>query len=81
MDALFRHKIRLDKFLSDAQRACVERFGCWLRDKHFSRCSVRRHCRSAKRLLCWANYAGIGIEDLNSRGLAQYAGAWKREAG
>ena len=37
MDALFKDQIKLDNFLSDAQRECVERFGCWLRDKHFSR--------------------------------------------
>ena len=41
MDALFKDKIKLDKFLSDAQRECVERFGCWLRDKHFSRGQYR----------------------------------------
>ena len=75
MDAPFKDKIKLDNFLSDAQRECVERFGCWLRDKHFSREPVQRHVRAAKRVLCWANYAGIGIEDLNSKGIARYADA------
>ena len=75
MDALFKNNIELDKFLSDAQRECVERFGCWLRDKHFSRDSVQCYVRAAKRVLCWANYTGIGIEDLSSKGIAQYADA------
>jgi hypothetical protein len=70
MDALFKDKIKLDKFLSDAQRGCVERFGCWLRDKHFSRVAAQHHVRAAKRVLCWANCTGMGIEDLNSEGVA-----------
>ena len=77
MDAPFKDKIRLDNFLSDAQRECVDRFGCWLRDKHYSRGPVRRYVRAAKRVLCWANYAGIGIEGLNSKGIARYASALK----
>ena len=56
MDAPFKDKIKLDKFLSDAQRGWVERFGCWLRDQHFSRESVRHYVRAAKRVLCWANW-------------------------
>jgi len=75
MDALFKDNIKLDRYLSDAQRECVEHFGCWLRDKHFSRGPVQRHVRAAKRVLCWANYTGIGIEDLNSTGIARYASA------
>ena len=63
----FKERIKLDKFLSDAQRECVEHFGCWLRDKHFSRGPVQHYVRAAKQVLCWANYAGIGIEDLNSK--------------
>jgi len=75
MDALFKDKIKLDKFLSDAQRGWVERFGCSLRDKHFSRVAAQHHVRGAKRVLCWANYTGIGIESLNSKGIARYADA------
>jgi integrase/recombinase XerD len=77
MDVPFQNNIRLDKFLSDAQRECVERFGCWLRDKHFHRQRVRSYVRAAKLVLCWANCSGIGIEDLNSKGLARYASALK----
>jgi len=77
VDARFKDYIKLDQFLSDAQRECVEHFGCWLRDKHFSREPVQSHVRAAKRVLCWANYTGIGIEGLNSKGIARYARALK----
>ena len=77
MDALFKDNIRLDRFLSDAQRGLVECFKRWLRDKHFSQSPVQRNVRAAKQVLCWANYKGIGIEDLNSKGLARYASALK----
>ena len=75
MDIAFKNGIKLDKFLSDAQREWVERFGCWLRDKHFSRGPVQCHVRAAKRVLCWAGDAGVGIEDLNSKAVARYASA------
>ena len=77
MDVPFEKRIKLDSFLSNAQRECVERFGCWLRDKHFRRKPLQRHVRAAKGLLCWANRAGVGIEDLNSKGIARYARALK----
>ena len=80
MDALFKDQIKLDKFLSEAQRECVERFGCWLREKHFTLGPVQNHVRAAKRVLCWANSSGMGIEDLNAEGLARYAEALEGEA-
>ena len=75
MDVPFKDNIKLDNFLSDAQRECVERFGCWLRDKHYSREPVLRYVHAAKRVLCWADDAGVGIEALNSKGIARYASA------
>ena len=77
MDVPFENNIKLDSFLSDAQRGLVECFGCWLRDRHFHRQRVQSYVRAAKLVLCWANCSGIGIEDLNSKGLARYASALK----
>ena len=77
MDVAFKGGIKLDNFLSDAQREWVERFGRWLRDKHYRRESVPGYVRAAKRVLWWANCAGLGIEDLNSEGITRYAGTLK----
>ena len=77
MDVAFKSGIKLDNFLSDAQREWVERFCRWLRDKHYRRESVPGYVRAAKRVLWWANCAGLGIEDLNSEGITRYAGTLK----
>ena len=77
MDVPFENNIKLDSYLSDAQREYVERFGCWLRDKHYSQEALERYVCAAKRLLCWVNCRGVGIEDLNSKGITRYASALK----
>ena len=77
MDVAFKSGIKLDNLLSDAQREWVERFCRWLRDKHYRRESVPGYVRAAKRVLWWANCAGLGIEDLNSEGITRYAGTLK----
>lgn len=75
MGAQFKDRIKLDKFLSDAQKKWVERFGSWLRDKHYNQWSVQYYVRAAKLVLCWSENAGLEIQDLNSKGIARYARA------
>ena len=67
MDVPFKDNIKLDKFLSDAQREWVEHSVVGFGTNTSAGGQYSSHVRAAKRVLCWANCAGIGIEDLNSK--------------
>ena len=73
MDDPFKERIRLDKFLSDAHKSASSTLIVGFGTNTSAGVLNIRHGRSAKQMLCWANYSGIGIEDLNSKGIARYA--------